>query len=262
MFNLTPMVKNLLIVNLVVFFLESILKMDFAVTFGLRYILADSFVPYQFITYMFVHGGFMHLFGNMFALIIFGNMLERFWGPKRFLFFYMVTGIGAGLLYATIDYIETSAVSNDAMAYLADPDPEAFNLFVVQHASQYYESLISFIDAYVENPNNPEYISQSRVFVQDLMGRIENVPMVGASGAVFGILMAFGMLFPNTQLFLLFPPIPIKAKYLVFFYGAYELYSELNRSQGDNVAHLAHLGGMLIAFIVIKYWQKNSSKFY
>jgi membrane associated rhomboid family serine protease len=148
------------------------------------------------------------------------------------------------------------------MAYLADPDPEAFNLFVVQHASQYYESLISFIDAYVENPNNPEYISQSRVFVQDLMGRIENVPMVGASGAVFGILMAFGMLFPNTQLFLLFPPIPIKAKYLVFFYGAYELYSELNRSQGDNVAHLAHLGGMLIAFIVIKYWQKNSSKFY
>lgn len=87
MFNLTPMVKNLLIVNLVVFFLESILKMDFAATFGLRYILADSFAPYQFITYMFVHGGFMHLFGNMFALIIFGNMLERFWGPKKFLFF-------------------------------------------------------------------------------------------------------------------------------------------------------------------------------
>lgn len=262
MFNLTPMVRNLLIANLVVFFLESILHMDFAAIFGLRYIMADSFAPYQFVTYMFVHGSFMHLFGNMFALLIFGNLLERFWGPKRFLFFYMVTGIGAGVLYAAIDYIETSAVSNDAMAYLANPDPEAFNRFVVQHASAYYSDLLSFIDSYVEHPTDPQYINQSTQFIQTFLQRIENMPMVGASGAVFGILMAFGMLFPNTQLFLLFPPIPIKAKYLVFFYGAYELYSELNRSQGDNVAHLAHLGGMLIAFIVIKYWQKNSSKFY
>lgn len=262
MFNLTPMVRNLLLINLGVFLIEYLIRIDFAGIFGLRYVLADSFAPYQFVTYMFVHGSFMHLFGNMFALIIFGNLLERFWGPKRFLIFYMITGIGAGVLYATIDFIETRAVENDAMAYIANPDPESFNRFIVRHADRYYEGLIGFIDAYVENPASPEYIAQSQSFVQDLMERIANVPMVGASGAVFGILMAFGMLFPNTQLFLLFPPIPIKAKYLVFFYGAYELYAELNRAQGDNVAHLAHLGGMLIAFILIKYWQKNSKNFY
>ncbi len=256
------MVRNLLLINVGIFLIENMLRMDFANAFGLRYILADSFAPYQFVTYMFVHGNFMHLFGNMFALLIFGNMLERFWGPQRFLIFYMATGIGAGILYAGIDFIETRAVERDAITYIANPDPESFNRFIVQHGSRYYEGLIGFIDAYVESPSNPEYIAQSRSFVQDLFQRIENVPMVGASGAVFGILMAFGMLFPNTQLFLLFPPIPIKAKYLVFFYGAYELYAELNRSQGDNVAHLAHLGGMLIAFILIKYWQKNSRNFF
>src|SRR5690606_23484747 len=104
MFNLTPMVRNLLLINLGVFLIEYLIRIDFAGIFGLRYVLADSFAPYQFVTYMFVHGSVMHLFGNMFALIIFGNLLERFWGPTRFLIFYMITGIGAGVLYATVDF--------------------------------------------------------------------------------------------------------------------------------------------------------------
>jgi membrane associated rhomboid family serine protease len=106
------------------------------------------------------------------------------------------------------------------------------------------------------------YQQQAIEIVKDIFSSITNVPMVGASGAVFGILMAFGMLFPNTQLFLLFPPIPIKAKYLVLFYGLYELYSEFSRTSGDNVAHLAHLGGMLIAYILLKIWQKDNGRFY
>ena len=122
--------------------------------------------------------------------------------------------------------------------------------------------IAEFSDEYYDNPDDSYYKNQALSIVQTMYDSRTNIPMVGASGAVFGILMAFGMLFPNTVLMLLFPPIPIKAKYLVFFYGMYELYSEIARSPGDNVAHLAHLSGMLIAFILLKYWQNKSNRFY
>lgn len=262
MFNLTPMVKNLLIINVVVFLLASLVSIDLVQLLGLRYIFAETFRPFQFVSYMWMHGGFGHLFGNMFAVLIFGPMLERVWGSQKFLIFYLVTGIGAGVLYAAINFYEINQVQRASETYIQNPDPEAFNYFITEHGSRFYNRLFDFINEYAEEPENGEYIAESKVIANQIYQSQANIPMVGASGAVFGILMAFAMLFPNTQLFLLFPPIPIKAKYLVMFYGAYELYSEINRSVGDNVAHFAHLGGMLIAYLLLKYWQRNSGSFY
>lgn len=262
MFNLTPMVKNILIINVVIFLLASLVSIDLVQLMGLRYIFADTFRPFQFVSYMWMHGGFGHLFGNMFAVLIFGPMLERVWGSKKFLTFYLVTGIGAGVLYAAINFYEINQVQRASETYIQNPDPEAFNYFITEHAPRFYNRLFDFINEYAEEPENGDYIAESKVIANQIYQSQANIPMVGASGAVFGILMAFAMLFPNTQLFLLFPPIPIKAKYLVMFYGAYELYAEINRSVGDNVAHFAHLGGMLIAYLLLKYWQRNSGSFY
>lgn len=263
-FNLTPMVKNILIANIGLFLVGSMVNIDLAPLFGVHYIFSDGFYIFQYVTYMWLHAGFGHLLGNMFAVFIFGPMLERVWGSKRFMAFYLITGIGAGLLYGVADTIEKGGLSSRTEAYVSNPNPEDFYIYIHKYKSRRYDliALGEFADEYYDNSSESGYVQQTVAIVQQIYYDLSNIPMIGASGAVFGILMAFGMLFPNTELLLLFPPIPIKAKYLVFFYGAFELYSEINRSSGDNVAHLAHLGGMLIAFILLKYWQRNSGRFY
>jgi membrane associated rhomboid family serine protease len=211
---------------------------------------------------MFLHAGFGHLLGNMFALFIFGPMLERFWGSKKFFIFYMVTGVGAGILYGVVNFIEMRQLESAAEQYIQNPNYEGFVSFVQENAGYAYRQWYDFIDAYGENPSKQEFIDGSIQRVKEVVRFQGNVPLIGASGAVFGILFAFGFLFPNTELFLLFPPIPIKAKYLVTFYGLYELYAGIQNVPGDNVAHYAHLGGMLIAFILLKIWQKDNTRFY
>ena len=229
--------------------------------FGLRVVFSSKFAPYQFFTYMWLHGGTWHLIGNMIAVLVFAPMLEMVWGAKRFLIFYLICGIGAGLLYGGADFVEKLPLKQDAEAYLADPNPEDFEKFVISHKSFINVARAGeLIDLYYENP---AYQAQTIAAVRDIYeGVVINGNMIGASGAVFGILFAFAFLFPNTELFLLFPPIPIKAKYLVFFYGMYELYAEFARTPGDNVAHLAHLSGMLIAFILLKIWKNDTKRFY
>ncbi len=264
MMRITPMVKYILIINVVILIVQSFLSLPFSDWFGLRVIFAEDFKPFQFVTYMWVHGGMWHLFGNMFAVFIFGPLLEQFWGSKKFLTFYLICGIGAGVLFGIADFFEKYDLKQDTEAYMQDPNPESFQIFILDHrvSQRAVEELADFADRYFENPNNTNLVAQSKSYVQQIYDLYSNIPMVGASGAVFGILMAFGMLFPNTQLMLLFPPIPVKAKYVVLFYGLYEVYAEFSRTPGDNIAHLAHLGGMLIAFIIIKYWQKKSNRFY
>ncbi|MEQ9304818.1 MAG: rhomboid family intramembrane serine protease [Marinoscillum sp.] len=264
MMRITPMVKNILIINVGIFIIQAFLKLPFEQLGGLRVVFSEEFAPYQFLTYMWIHGGFGHLLGNMFAVFIFGPMLEQVWGSKRFLTFYLICGIGAGVLYGAVDFVETLDLRSDKEAYLENPNPDDFSLFIVEHKSPRYNlaRLAEFSDDYYDHEHDVAYKTQAIQIVKDIYRDLTNIPMVGASGAVFGILMAFGMLFPNTQLFLLFPPIPIKAKYLVLFYGLYELYSEFSRMPGDNVAHLAHLGGMLIAYILLKVWQKDNRRFY
>ncbi|MBK6266636.1 rhomboid family intramembrane serine protease [Marivirga sp. S37H4] len=260
--RLTPVVKYLLLINIALLLIPSVLNLELSGIFGLHYIFAENFKPFQFITYMFFHGGFGHLLGNMFALFIFGPMLERFWGAKRFFIFYMITGVGAGMLYGVVNFVEMQQLESAAQDYIENPNYEAFNAFIRDNASYAYRQWYDFIDAYGENQGSREYINASVQRVKEVVRFQGNIPMIGASGAIFGILFAFGFLFPNTELFLLFPPIPIKAKYLVTFYAIYELYAGIQRTPGDNVAHWAHLGGMLIAFILLKIWQDNRRKFY
>jgi len=255
--NLTPLVKNLLLINIVIALVQGFFNIDLIGIGGLRYIHAETFYPFQFFTYMFIHArGFGHIFGNMLALFIFGPWLERTWGAQRFLIFYLVTGIGAGVLWSAVDYFEMRGIQTDAEMYYTDPNPERFNKFIVDHW-QLNGDLEKMIDSYAASPDSQQYKEESVYIVNQLYTRKANMPMVGASGAVFGILMAFGLLFPNTKLMLLFPPIPIKAKYFVMLYGLYELYATIQQSPGDNVAHFAHLGGMFFAFILVRRWSKK-----
>jgi membrane associated rhomboid family serine protease len=185
---------------------------------------------------MFMHGGWFHLFFNMFALWMFGRVLESVWGPKRFFLYYIVTGLGAAAFHLLVNYINYKSAMNN----LSPTEIQA----VLEEGRRLWLNNKTY--------NNPD--------MQDLQ-MILNVPTVGASGAVFGVLLGFGMLFPNTRLMLLFPPIPIKAKWLVIGYGALELYLGLTQP-GSNIAHFAHLGGMVFGFFLIKYWNKSSDSFY
>lgn len=236
--NTIPVVvKNLIIVN-VLFFLATIMlkrtDVDLYEYLGLYSPASDHFRLHQFFTYMFMHdtNGLGHIFFNMFALYMFGRVLESVWGPKRFLTFYLVTGVGAAVIQSLVTSVEYQVV-------LSKISPDQI---------EYYKELAlqgKFI------PDTPS----------EKLAMILNTPTVGASGAVFGILLGFGMLFPNTELMLLFPPIPIKAKYFVAGYGILELFFGVSGIQGS-VAHFAHLGGMLFGFFMIRYWNKTSRRFY
>ncbi|MDL5046391.1 rhomboid family intramembrane serine protease [Oscillatoria amoena NRMC-F 0135] len=193
MFNLTPTVKNLLIVNVFVFILQMILP-EVTGYLSLYNVRSPYFQPYQLFTYMFAHGGFMHIFFNMLMLAFTGPVLETFWGSRRFLLFYLITGIGAAVFSVGIDLIFGGGAG----------------------------------------------------------------AMLGASGAIYGVLMGFGMLFPNMEVMLLIPPIPVKAKYLVFIMGG--LTFLMDRS--GNVAHFAHLGGIVVAYILIKFWRSQGGTYY
>lgn len=263
--RLTPVVKNLLIINVGIYFISSFMNLNLNEFLSLRNLHSDHFMPFQFLTYMFLHGSTWHLISNMFGLFIFGPLLEQFWGPKRFLIFYLVTGIGAGIIYSGINYFETNSFANSVEQYEAAPNPAEFKHILDKKANIDVErngELNSFIYDYSDHPEDASYIEESIQMLRQVLYMKSNSQMVGASGAIFGILLAFGMLFPNTTLMLLFPPIPIKAKYFVAIYGFIELFSGIQRVSGDNVAHFAHLSGMLVAFLLLKYWQGDRKKFF
>jgi len=235
--GIPPVVKNIIMLNvlmlLVAYMSESVFNVDLNRMLGLYFPKSENFMPVQILTHMFMHGGIGHLFFNMYALYIFGQVLESVWGPKRFLIYYMVTGIGAALTHETVI----------ALQY--------FNL--VNQISP--ENLQIFLNSGTEFFDNGDYDS-----IQSLYNLL-NTPTVGASGAVFGVLLAFGVLFPNTQLLLIIPPMPIKAKYLVMAYGAIELFLAFSQP-GSNIAHAAHLGGMLFGYLLIRYWRKTTNTLY
>ena len=262
--RMTPVVKNLLIINVVVYIAQMFLKgADLTSVLSLYKIGSENFSPYQFFTYMFAHGSFFHIIFNMMGLVFLGPLLENFWGPKRFLTFYLITGLGAGVLYNGIEYVRMNNIRNDVEGYINSPSPQDFNMLIIDHVDHPTERVFDFIDSYDRDPDNEYLEEQSVVLARQLYAESLNFgSMLGASGAIYGILMAFGMLFPNTELMLLFPPIPIKAKYLALGLGLIALFSGLQRSAGDNVAHFAHLGGMIFAYIMIKYWQHRRDRFY
>jgi membrane associated rhomboid family serine protease len=253
------MVRNILILNVVAFIAFNVL-FGGADQFALYDFQSPNFRPYQLITHMFLHGDGMHLFSNMFSLFIFGPLLEARWGAQRFLTFYLITGLGASMLFTGIRAYEFAELRRDSEQYLSAPTPLNFLNYQQKHLHGSYAEVA---EKFRREPENPAIINWTKNAVKEAYTFITTESsMRGASGAVFGILMAFGMLFPNTELMLLFFPIPIKAKYFVMLYGAFELYAGIQRAPGDNVAHYAHLGGMLFAFILLKVWERNRTHFY
>lgn len=228
MFRNIPIVtRNLLIINVLVYLLASVVELggksltDWG---ALHFFMASDFHVYQFITYQFLHGGFTHLFFNMFALWMFGCVIENVWGPKKFIFYYIFCGIGAGLCQEMVQYISFAA-----------------------------DGLTSLDPAQVLNVNG------QRLMTVDQIMNLSST--IGASGAVYGILLAFGMTFPNERIFIFPLPIPIKAKWFVAIYAIIEFVSAMS-SVGDGVAHMAHIGGMLFGFLLILYWRKRPNSYF
>ena len=223
--NMQPVVKNLLIIN-VLFFLATLAFQNKGIFLseylGLFYFDSFLFEPYQLATHFFMHASVGHIFFNMFALVIFGNLLERVWGAKRFLIFYFVTALGAAFLHQLIIGIELHSLTGSFM-------PLSNELLTGEN----YKAVLN----------------------------LTNGPAIGASGAVYGLLMAVALLFPNTEVLLYFA-IPVKMKWLALGLGIIALYSGIQDNPGDSVAHFAHLGGMLFGFILIKIWQRNKGQFY
>jgi len=223
--NIPIVTKSLLIINVAAFLISMFSGhvallggRDMNDIFGLHFFLAPNFHFYQLVTYMFMHGGWAHLFFNMFALWMFGCVVENVWGPKKFLFYYIFCGIGAGLCQEIAQFVQLYIVANEQIV-----DFTIGKIFVVANSNA---SLLNLWTT------------------------------VGASGAIYAILLAFGMLFPEQRIFIIPIPFPIKAKWFVMIYVAIELFSAIG-SSGDGVAHVAHLGGMLFGFLLIRYWKKH-----
>ncbi len=243
-FNFLPLVvKNLLIINGLFFLatisLGSAFQLNLIKILGLYMPGSPDFEPFQLVTHMFMHANFSHIFFNMFALWMFGSAIENLMGSKRFLTYYLITGFGAAFLHLGVSYIEAMSLRSELLA--AGYSASDLRQFIETGSYKLLpgvseKTIISFLTKYF-------------------------IPTVGASGAVFGILLAFGMFFPNSYIYLFFA-IPVKAKYFVMAYGALELFFGLANRPGDNIAHFAHLGGMVFGFLLIKYWRKKGEIFY
>lgn len=251
--GIPPVVKNLLIINGLLFLLKMSLGVDamgrhtLDGLLGMHYVASPLFKPWQLVTHMFMHADLGHLFFNMFALFMFGGPVERVFGSQRFLKYYLITGLGAAALHTGVNAIEV--YQNQAELAQYGVSMSAVDLAVTEST---YD--LQSADRELQS------VARSSGAPMDLLIKVFTdriIVMIGASGAVFGVLLAFGMLFPNTQLFLLFPPIPIRAKYFVIGYGVLELISGLSRNPGNNVAHFAHLGGMLFGFFLFRHWRRK-----
>lgn len=254
---------------------------DLADYLGLHYWKSEHFYFWQYFTHMFMHGSyndlgatFMHIFSNMFALWMFGSILENVWGPKRFLTFYLICGLGAAFLHMGVLAYEFHQIQQAFNEYQQDPSINAFRTFIDSHVplpsgnplavavGRTYNQWVTDPSANMAQESISSINHYLNGYTYSTGGKLPGIydeATVGASGAVFGILFAFGYLFPNTLLYIYFL-VPIKAKYVVGAYAIFELFSGIRNSAGDNVAHFAHLGGMLVAFIILKIWNKKNRK--
>lgn len=203
--------KNLVAINILMFIATLINENFMVANFAMFYPASPFFKPWQILTHMFMHGGFWHIFFNMYSLLMFGSILERSLGPKKYLIFYFVTGLGAVALHTGVEWMQA-------------------RVFIANGIAQAYQQLLV-------------------------------TPTLGASGAIYGVLIGFAMLYPQARLMLIFPPIPVKAKWLVIIFVAIELFLGINGFQ-EGVAHFAHLGGMLFGWLLIRWWRKQGKLYY
>ena len=203
--------KNLVAINILMFIATLVNENFMVANFAMFYPASPFFKPWQILTHMFMHGGFWHIFFNMYSLLMFGSILERSLGTKKYLIFYFVTGLGAAALHTGVEWLQA-------------------RVFIANGIAQAYQQLLV-------------------------------TPTLGASGAIYGVLIGFAMLYPQARLTLIFPPIPMTAKWLVIIFAAIELVLGINGIQ-NSVAHFAHLGGMLFGWLLIRWWRKQGNLYY
>jgi membrane associated rhomboid family serine protease len=267
--QLTPVIKNIIIINVLMVLLQFVLikyNINLDDYLALHYWQSPKFRIWQLLTHIFMHGSptdygqtFAHIFFNMFGLWMFGGILERILGPGRFLVFYLVCGIGAALCHLGVLTYEFTSFQDGFAAYQQNPSPTSLAKFAQQHHVDGLKNIVVF---WTQNPNCNNCLDESKRMIANWYSLMVNEPTIGASGAVFGVLFAFGYLFPNTMLLLMFA-IPVKAKWAVAGYALIELFAGIGHFQGDDIAHFAHLGGMLFAFILLRLWNnKIRNRFY
>ncbi|MDR1544331.1 MAG: rhomboid family intramembrane serine protease [Prevotellaceae bacterium] len=242
--NIPPVTLNLLIINAIFLLADTVLESRFGINLskflGLHFIESELFNPLQSISYMFMHANFTHLFFNMFGVYMFGSVLERIWGGKKFLFFYFIAGIGAALVQEVVWYVDYISLTKNL-------DAQSFG---------------AIMD--IVNNEGRDLIAENKNYTDKILGGVNvliNVSTVGASGSLFGVLFAFGFMFPQEKLMMIFIPIPIPARIFVIIYAVAELFFGVANFKFDNVAHFAHLGGALFGLIIIFIWRKRGRLF-
>lgn len=269
--QVSPVVKYLVIANILIFLVQEITSELFSVSisewFALFNFRSDKFQIYQLVTHMFLHADIVHIFFNMFVLWMFGSALEAVWSRKRFLYYYFFTGIGAALLHLLISSFALNQLENKVESYEQAPGLKNFREFIHDEVGDpatqdrghdFFGGINRLIQAWEKEPDNTYYSEISQKIVQEYYYKMVDRPSLGASGAVFGILLAFGLLFPNVRIYVYFL-FPLKAKYFVIILGFIELYLGLT-DQFSNVANFAHLGGMLFGILLLKIWGIKSYK--
>jgi membrane associated rhomboid family serine protease len=264
--SVPPVIKNIIIINIILFALSALplgLENFMFTHLSLFSVLSPLFEPHQLITHMFMHANLGHIFFNMFAVFMFGRVLEQIWGPKKMLIFYTVTGLGAAMLHLTVNYFQMERLMDLANAFYSSPDYHTFNTIVNRYSVGSVTSQASnFAQEWFYKPDDLSFIPQAKEYIRLIIQVNMQIPMVGASGAVFGLLIAFAMMFPDAELMLIFLPIPIKAKYFVPGYALLELFFGVAGFHWDNIAHFAHLGGALFGFLLVKWWKRNQFRIY
>lgn len=261
---LPPVIKNLLIINGLIFlayhpFTPAGGNQTIEDLFALHTWQSPLFKPWQLVTHLFLHGSWDHIIFNMFALWMFGSILENLWGPKKFLTFYFICGLGAALSHMIALYFGSQSLIHDYNLLSENFNVPNFVEFYKNHHLPVSNQTQSILQQWQESPGDRAAAQDAYNLVgRDVRGVLDE-PTIGASGAVFGCLAAFGYLFPNTYIYLYFL-FPIKAKWFVLFYAAYELFATVQNSAGDNVAHIAHLGGALFGFLLVYFWNKTNRR--
>lgn len=239
--RITDAIKHLIIINVILFVAPQLLKLDLTNIFALHFPKNEHFGLWQYVTHIFMHGSFAHILFNMYGLWAFGTPLEQMWGKKKFIFFYFSAGLGAGIIYTLVNYYQFNGV---------------YDLFI--NAGLNPSEILSILEKGSTNDSRViENISQEQF---NKITSLFNTPAVGASGAVYGILVAFGIYFKDAKLALIFLPIPIAAKYFIPIMIFGDLFFGMTKYSVGNIAHFAHIGGALIGFIIAWYWKKNQFK--
>jgi membrane associated rhomboid family serine protease len=262
---LPPVIKNLLIINVLVFLAQYAINgsgiADMENLFGLHHVKSPLFQPWQIITHLFLHSttGLGHIFFNMFSLWMFGAVLEDLWGSKRFLTFYIISGLGAALLHLTFLWIDYDDMLNQFVVIKQHATPENVSAFFYEFKLSQFRGATEVLGNYVSNPDDRAAGTEAVELINQFVYLKLSVPTIGASGAIAGVMAAFMYLFPNTELYLYFL-FPIKAKWLGIVYFGQELFFAITKAEGDNVAHWAHLGGALVGFLLVLTWNRNNRR--